>query len=496
MKRRILNTSVIIFSIAFSCQNSFAQWTQKGQNIHGVSTGDNYGFAVSISSDGSTIATGAPYSSHPGFGVGHVQIYKYVGGAWTQEGQDLIGNNQGDTFGKAVSLNDDGSIVAISAPNNDDIITNAGIVNIYENIGGTWTQLGQSIVGSSAGDQSGQAISLSGDGLTVAIGTPSHASGALGQVRVYNYTGGNWVQLGSDVDGITSQSQLGTSVNLSNDGLTFVTGLRTSSFDTLTFNGSAKVFEYNGTDWAQKGPTIQGEFAHDNAGIAVDISANGDIVAVGANKHDANGSNAGQVRIFEYSLGSWNQIGQDLDGETTNNEFGASLSLNNSGSIVAIGAAKNANGGTVAGHTKIYENIGGTWIQKGADINGMPLDRLGWSVGLSGDGLSVVVGAPYNADSAQNAGLAKVYEYPSSVGINTHHQNEDIIIFPNPAKSTIALATKAIINRITIIDLTGKTIKAQNTSFHNISIADLPNGIYYVKVETAHETIVKKFIKK
>lgn len=495
MKKIIFNTIILSALLTGSYQQSIAQWTQKGQDINGTIASGNLGFSVSISSDGSTIVTAAPYSSLPGFGVGLVKIYTNNGGTWIQEGQDLVGNNQGDNFGYATSLNNDGSIVAISAPNNDDILTNAGIVNIYENVGGTWTQLGQSIVGSSAGDKSGKSLSLSSDGLTVAIGTPSHASGALGQVRVYTYSGGSWNQLGSDIDGITSQSQLGTSVNLSADGLTFVTGLRASTHDTLTYNGSAKVYEYNGTDWSQKGSTIQGEAAHDNAGIAVDISSDGNIIAVGASKHDETASNAGQVRLFEYAGGAWSQIGQDIDGDAVNNEFGASLSLSDNGSIIAIGSSKNADGGTVAGHTKIYENLGGNWIQKGIDIDGIAFDQSGYSVGLSGDGSSVIIGAPYNSDSVQYAGQVKVFEYLTSVEVESNAIDSEINIFPNPATAILGIKTDININQIQILDITGKTVISQSYNYNNINISRLTNGVYYLKIKTHNQIITKKFIK-
>lgn len=483
--------------LAFAIQNNIAQWTQKGQSLNGATASENFGFTVSISTDGQSIVTAAPYSSHPGFGVGHVQIYKSIGGTWIQQGQDLIGNNQGDNFGFATSISSDGSIVAISAPNNDDILNNAGIVNVYENINGTWTQLGQSIVGSSAGDKSGKSVSLSEDGLTVAIGTPSHASGALGQVRVFQYTGGSWIQLGSDVNGLTNQSQLGTSVNLSADGLTFITGLRASTFDTLTYNGSAKVFEYNGTDWTQKGATIQGEAANDNAGIAVDISTNGNIIAVGASKHDGTASNAGQVRLFEYAGGVWSQIGQDIDGEAINNEFGTSLSLSDDGSIIAVGASKNAGGGTVAGHTRIYENIGGNWIQKGIDIDGVAYDQSGSSVGLSGDGASVIIGAPYNSDTVQYAGQVKVYEFLSSVNIESNAQIEKVKIYPNPTSGQFYLESTLNYEQkvITILNVQGQIVEQLTTSNNMINISHLESGVYFLQVKIGNAKTTKKIIK-
>ena len=48
----------------------------------------------------------------------------------------------------------------------------AGHVRVYEYSGGAWTQLGDDIDGEAAGDQSGFSVSLSSDGTRVAIGAP------------------------------------------------------------------------------------------------------------------------------------------------------------------------------------------------------------------------------------------------------------------------------------------------------------------------------------
>ena len=44
------------------------------------------------------------------------------------------------------------------------------------------------------------------------------------------------------------------------------------------------------------------------------------------------------VRIYENNGGTWQQIGQDIDGEAAYNRSGNSVSLSSDGSIVAIGA--------------------------------------------------------------------------------------------------------------------------------------------------------------
>jgi hypothetical protein len=106
----------------------------------------------------------------------------------------------------SVSLSSDGSIVAIGASENDGNGTNAGHVRIYENIGGSWSQVGQDIDGKAANDYSGRSVSLSSDGNTVAIGAPlNDGNGSdAGHVRVYENISGSWTQVGQDIDGEAS----------------------------------------------------------------------------------------------------------------------------------------------------------------------------------------------------------------------------------------------------------------------------------------------------
>ena len=67
--------------------------------------------------------------------------------------------------------------------------------------------------------------------------------------------------------------------------------------------------------WSQLGTDIDGEAAGDNSGYSVSLSSDGTKVAIGATGNDATGSNSGHVRVYEYSSSSWSQLGADIDGE-------------------------------------------------------------------------------------------------------------------------------------------------------------------------------------
>jgi hypothetical protein len=131
------------------------------------------------------------------------------------------------------------------------------------------------------------------------------------------------------------------------------------------------------------------------SGISVSLSADGSRVAIGApSGNDGNGTLSGHVRIYEYSGGSWIQLGSDIDGEAADDKSGASVSLSADGTKVAIGAGRNDGNGSNSGHVRIYEYSGGSWTQLGADIDGEAAqDQSGWSVSLSADGSTVAIGA-------------------------------------------------------------------------------------------------------
>jgi Flp pilus assembly pilin Flp len=381
-----------------------------GLDIDGEAAGDYSGYSVSLSSDGSTVAIGAPSNDGTGSNAGHVRLYKNISGTWTQVGADIDGEAADDQSGYSVSLSSDGSTVAIGANYNDGTGTNAGHVRIYKNISGTWTQVGADIDGEAAGDRSGFAVSLSSDGSIVAIGANyNDGTGSnAGHVRIYKNISGTWTQVGADIDGEAADDFSGFSVSLSSDGSTVAIGA-TSNDGNGSYAGHVRIYKNISGTWTQVGADIDGEAASDRSGVSVSLSSDGSIVAIGATNNDGNGSNSGHVRVYENISGTWTQVGVDIDGEAAGDYSGYSVSLSSDGSIVAIGAQGNDGTGSDAGHVRIYKNISGTWTQVGADIDGEAVnDESGISVSLSSDGSIVAIGAKYNDGTGSNAGHVRV----------------------------------------------------------------------------------------
>src|SRR5690554_665324 len=115
-------------------ENLSGVWTQIGNDIEGEKLGAWFGYSVSLSSDGTIIAIGALLNSGNGINdeSGHVRIFQNISGVWTQIGTYIDGEAPGDWFGYSVSLSSDGKTVAIGAPLNDGNGTDAGRVRVYD----------------------------------------------------------------------------------------------------------------------------------------------------------------------------------------------------------------------------------------------------------------------------------------------------------------------------------------------------------------------------
>ena len=340
-------------------KNISGTWTQVGQDINDEHYGDRSGFSVSISEDGNIVAIGAPVNAGNGNSSGHVRVYENIGGTWFKIGQDIDGESSGDNSGFSVSLSGDGSIVAIGAPYNAGNGTNSGHVRIYENIGGNWSQIGQDINGENAFNRSGYSVSLSSDGNIVAIGAiDNNGNGnSSGHVRVYKNISGNWSQIGQDIDGEENNIMSGFSVSLSSDGNIVAIGAPFNIGNGVNASGHVRIYENVSGNWSQIGQDIDGDNIFDQSGYSVSLSSDGSIVAIGANQTDFHHTDQGHVRIYENIGGTWFKIGQDINGENEGDKSGSSVSLSSDGKTVAIGAPLNDDSGIESGHVRIYDNF-------------------------------------------------------------------------------------------------------------------------------------------
>jgi len=165
-------------------------------------------------------------------------------------------------------------------------------------------------------------------------------------------------------------------------------------------------------DWNQLGNDINGETETEASGRRVSMSADGNTIAIGAQFNDNNGTDSGTVRVYSWNDSSWMQMGNDIDGEDEFDQSGESISLSDDGTILAIGAPFNVVNGNFSGHTRVFAWNGTSWEQMGLDLDAENAeDKSGFSVSINSSGNIVAIGAPYNDNIENDAGQVRVYEW-------------------------------------------------------------------------------------
>ena len=215
-------------------QENSGVWTQIGTDLLGENFNDRFGTAVAISNDGTRLAVGAFGNDDVASKAGHVRVFQESNGVWNQVGADIDGSGFNNQSGSAVAISADGTRVAIGAPFGgifivpDDTPRNVtsfnppGQVRIFEEVAGSWTQVGNDIYGTSPSEEFGAALSLSDDGTVLAVGSPLFNLGQ-GRSTIYEETVNGWTQNGSVINGSNAQKS-GSSIALSANGARVIVG--------------------------------------------------------------------------------------------------------------------------------------------------------------------------------------------------------------------------------------------------------------------------------
>jgi hypothetical protein len=370
----------------------------------------SFGYSLALSADGSTLAVGATGEAAGAAGTGGdqpdgavpyagaVHVFTRRGVTWRQEAHvQAPYPGAYDFFGYSVALSADGATLAVSAPYEDsaaagvggsgadDSALDAGAAYVFARSGATWRQQAYVKAGSpEAYDFFGYRVALSADGATLAVSAPYEDSAAAG--------------VGGDQADNSAESA-----------------------------GAAYVFTRSGATWCQAAYVkASNPDVGDNFGGSLALSADGSTLAVGAlyESSAATGidgdqgnttSWAGAVYVLARSGATWRQEAYVKASNTDEADlFGSSLALSADGSILAVGAQSEDSaaagiGGDgaddslpSAGAVYVLARSGTTWRHEVYAKAGSPgeMDQLGYSVGLSGDGATLAVGAPFEDSAA------------------------------------------------------------------------------------------------
>jgi len=330
--------------------------TWEGAGIFSGRLGDRYGMTISLSGNGKRLAIAAWGTG----GVDRVEMYENImGNTWipVAGGQILTGETPNELFASSISLSDDGTRIAIASTLADVNGEESGSVYVYELQGNTeiqgkaLIQLGETIYGEAPGDQFGTAVTMSGDGSTLAIGAPwSDENGeGSGSVRVFRYSSkrrtmqetqaqrndqsmqhkGEWLQVGQKLLGAASGDFFGWSLSINYKGNTLAIGTYGDNMD------YAQVFNLDNNLWYQLGKTLYGPLYF---GYSVFLAPSTHRLAVGP--YD---SHAGYVEIYDFNQTDWVLV-QRIATPPSEKYFGSSVSLSACGNQIAIGSSNDTHG--------------------------------------------------------------------------------------------------------------------------------------------------------
>jgi hypothetical protein len=264
---------------------------------------------------------------------------------------------------------------------------------------------------------------LNSAGDIVAIGARNNwgSGDNSGHVRVhqYNIVSKLWERLGIDIDGEDGGDNSGFSVSMNSAGNIVAIGAVRNDGENGVKSGHTRVWEYKDGTWQKLGQDIDGAAKSDFSGVSVSMNNAGDIVTIGAQNNDGSGvdgSRSGHVRVWEYNIVSklWEQLGNDIDGEDDGDNSGKSVSMNDAGDIVAIGVENNDENGVNSGHVRIYQ-----YIVNPTDASTKIWDQLGDDIDGEDDGDSS--GKSVSMNGAGNIVLIGAPDALNENGIDSGH---------------------------------------------------------------------------
>ena len=265
-----------------------------------------------------------------------------------------------------------------------------------------------------AGDYFGWSVAISGDGNTAIIGARGDGNATdAGSAYIFVRSGTNWSYqaklLASDGQ---SGDYFGRSVALSSDGNTAIIGAYLDD-DKATDAGAAYIYVRSGTNWTYQTKLLASDGqASDYFGYSVAISGDGNTAIIGAYGDDDKATNAGAAYIFTRSNTDWIQQTKLLASNGQGGDyFGYSVAISRDGDTAIIGAYGDDDKAIDAGSAYIFVRSGTNWSYQTKLLasDGQANDYFGYSVAISGDGNTAIIGAYADDDKGTDAGSAYIF---------------------------------------------------------------------------------------
>lgn len=249
-----------------------------------------------------------------------------------------------------------------------------------------FVQVGSDIIGQTSNENLGNTMTLNYNASILALG-----SSKLGRVSIYQWNGSSYIQT-SSIQNSSSVTDHKSNMDLTSDGSIIVLSEPTVSSGAFTRNGSFSVYKWSGSTWSNLGNSVFGKRSNERFGYNVKINGNGTVIVASTIVQSLE-SDAPQesVRVYKIIDNIWTQMGADLSG-LADDDYGISVAINGGGNIIAVGAPQRSD--SSVGYIQIlkWNSDAVIWEQMGSIKTGT--FNFGNFVDLSFDGLVVATCSP------------------------------------------------------------------------------------------------------
>ena len=262
-------------------------------------------------------------------------------------------------------------------------------------------------------DYFGTSVSIDNSGNYAIVG--AHGEDADG----YNDAGAAYIL--KRIDGVWSEEvklvasdkdigdYFGYSVAISGDGTYAIVGAKNENSV-----GAAYVFNRVNGIWSEQQKLTASTQTNDDFGCSVSINDDGTTIIIGAENEDTSGSDAGAAYVFTRSSSgtTWSQQQKLLASDKgQSDKFGGKVSVSGDGTYAIIGAKKENS----VGAAYVFNGVNGIWSeQQKLTASTHTNDDFGCSVSINDDGTTAIIGAENEDTSGSDAGAAYVFTRSSS----------------------------------------------------------------------------------
>lgn len=308
-------------------------------------------------------------------------------------------------------------------------------------------------------DYFGSAIDASADYLV--IGAPGNDDGGngAGAAFVFEKSGSTWVEVAKFL-GKAAGAYFGSAVAVGGD----VIAIGAHNADSY---GAVYVYKRLAGTWAYQQKLISpvAQAAFDNFGRAVAISADGGVIIAGKP------ANTGGAYAYHYNSGTgqWDHVtGITAADVAAGDTYGESVAVSADGLTCVVGSPFDDDTAADSGSVYVFNYAGG-WSQtaKLAASDAAASDYFGASVGISADGTVIAGAAPRDDDGGSDAGAVYIFELTG-----TWSQTAKLVSYIGPAQSNY-LGFRGSLNqsdpghqRIVFVDTTTILVPSNFDSFY------------------------------